>query len=597
MAYDRRTVIDYRRAAVALAALGAVSLSGCKDRVGDAMAVDRPPEPLLLAPGNGSTVAGARPEFRWAFVSWNEPVTYELEVDDSCLDGALAECSFASPEIRVGQLVRADFRPEEALDINADRPVGRRYFWRVRACSPRACSAWTRVRYVDVGRAAGDLNGDGLSDVVITAPLIDSGGDDRGSVFVYYGGADGVSSRRVTRLNGVIDGAAFGVAAAVTRDLDADGYADLLVGAAGAREQRGAVYVFHGSARGVSAVPRAVLSDPDGRPQDWFGQAVSGGGDIDGDGFADVVVGAGGADRGGRDWGAVFVFRGGRHGVAAEPDDTIDSPVPQDDDHFGFALDSSGDFNQDGYADLLAGGPGIDVAGQVIGRDRGAVYVFPGGPEGALAIPTARLQAPVPVDLDRFGYAVANAGDLDGDGFDDVAVGAPGADDAASDTGSVYVFRGGASGVAAVPGEVLRDPRAGPYERFGTSVAGVGDVNGDGLGDLLIGTSGPERGRGSVFHGGREGLSPMPRTVLHDPLGPGYNHFAESLAGAGDVDGDGRNDIVVGASGSDNGGTYRGSAVLYPGTADGVEARSPLRIDNPDTGRHDHFGHAVAGGR
>jgi hypothetical protein len=590
----------------ALVCAMAAGASGCSARDSAAASGDKPRTPIPLEPANASytgsartpALESARPAFIWTWVDHGDAeVTYELDVDDDCTPGNLQQCEFASPEIREVGLTRARYRPAIPLGISAELPFGRRYYWRVRACAGEACSAWSRVRYVEVGRIEGDFNGDGYSDIVITAPLIDLEGVDRGSAFVYYGGRDGVSADHVSRLddpqNG--DSSSFGVSAAIAGDVDADGYADLVIGAAGTREHRGIAYVFHGGPTGIESIPRIDVRDSKGQLGDWFGASVAGVSDVDGDGYADVLVGASGADRDGVDWGVTYLYRGTRDGITRKNVMRITSPLPRDYDHFGYSLAPAGDVNGDGYADLAIGSPGIDLAGMYNGVDRGAVYIFHGGPDGPSKIPGARLEAPVPLDFDRFGFAVGTAGDVNGDGFDDVIIGAPGVDSPQPDGGVAYVFAGTMFGVNPTPQTVLEDPRIEVFDRFGTSAASAGDVNRDGFDDVIIGTSGSERGRGLVFHGSREGIDPMPGAVLHDPLGEGYNHFADAVAGAGDINGDGFDDVIIGASGSDNGGVFRGSAVLYPGTPDGIDPNYPLRVDNPDTGEHDHFGHVVAG--
>lgn len=586
-----------------LAALAACSGDASRSADGP-----KPPTPLPLTPANGAYTGSphargldpARPLFTWAPVRVDASVTYELEVDDDCTPAGLQRCAFRSPSVRASVVDGSAWRPARPLPISDRAPVGRRYYWRVRACVDGACSAWSRVRYVEVGRTGGDLNGDGYSDVAVAAPLIDGprrADADRGAVFVYYGGPRGVGDGGELRIDAPDGGAgdAFGVALAIAGDVDADGYADLLAGAAGADEQRGAAYLFLGGPAGVGSEPDVRFTHDDGDSQDWFGSSVAGVGDVDGDGFPDIVIGASGVDRGGVDWGITFLYPGGPIGPRPWRVQEIVALEPRDFDHFGFAIARAGDVNSDGYDDIAIGSPGIDVAGDLRGVDRGAAYVFPGGPHGPSAIPLARLEAPVPLDHDRFGFAVSGAGDIDGDGYDDIAVGAPGADSALADGGAVYLFTGGPTGISGLPASVLEDPRARVFDRFGISLSAAGDVDADGYGDLVVGASGVDRGRGLVFHGGPEGASPIPRAVLHDPLGPGYNHFADAVAGAGDVDGDGYDDVLIGASGSDNGGTFRGSVVLYAGTAAGIDARYPVRMDNPDTGIHDHFGHDVAG--
>ena len=558
----------------------------------------RPGVPQMIAPASGSytgvSYGATRPTFVWAPVKDERAIAYEVQVDDSCKPGSIETCGFGSPAIDT-RTREASFRPDAPLPVGERQPVGLRYYFRVRACAGHLCSPWTRIRYVDVGRARGDFDGDGFSDIAVGAPLVDSGGRDRGAAFIYYGTPMGVG--RQTRLIDPLadDDAAFGVAVSVAGDVNADGYADLLIGAAGSSEARGRAYVFLGSAKGLQQVGLREIRLPGGEVDDWFGSAVSGAGDVDGDGYADVLVGASGKNRQGADWGVAYVFRGAPGGVRS--DDSVQLTVSSSSnyDHFGFTVAGAGDLDGDGYADVAVGSPGIDQAGDRTGTDRGAVYVFRGSAVGVLETAAQRLEAPVPLDFDRFGYAVAAAGDIDADGYEDLLIGAPGRDDPDFDGGTAYFYRGSADGVHEVPDRVLQDPRADILDRMGTSVSGAGDLNGDGFDDIVVGTAGANRGRALVYYGSREGIPPRPGLFVEDPLGPGYNEFASSVAGAGDVNADGVDDLVIGASGADNGGDFRGSIVLYAGTRNGLATAKPLRRDDPAGGERDHFGHVVTG--
>jgi len=563
----------------------------------------RPPLPRVVEPANGAYTGSVRargdnarrPLFAWDPVEFRGEVTYEIEVDDKCPPDAAHDCPFLWPAARASGLRANTWTPDAPLRVDSSRPVGRRYYWRVRACAGKACSPWSRVRHLEVGRTRGDLNGDGFSDVVVGAPLVDNAGSDQGSVFVYYGNDSGVGN--AARLDDPAghDDNTFGVAVAIAGDLNGDGYDDLLVGASGTNESRGRAYVYYGTRNGVGADPSTEMQKKHGSADDWFGAAVAGAGDVNGDGYDDVIIGASGSDRPGEDWGVAHLYMGGATGIRARKPVVLSAPRLHRYDHFGFAVTGAGDLNNDGYAEVVVGTPGLDMAGTEPGTDRGAVYIFHGSDVGVLDAGATRLEAPVPLDHDRFGWAVAAAGDVDGDGFGDLLVGAPGKDAPIDDGGTAYVYRGSRTGVQAVPSLLLENPSRDDYDRFGTSVTGAGDVNGDGIDDFAIGTSSSHRGRAFVYHGTRELSTLQPAAAVHDPLGGGFNDFAESVAGAGDLNGDGYDDLIIGASGSDNGGVFRGSVVLYPGTEAGIAADSPLRRDDPAKGTHDHFGHVVSG--
>jgi len=563
----------------------------------------RPPLPRVIAPANGAYTGSARarggsalrPQFAWAPAEFETPVTYDIEVDNKCLPAAVQDCPFLLPAAHASGLRATTWQPESELRASTDPPVGRRYYWRVRACAGQACSPWSRVRHLEVGRARGDLDGDGYSDIVVGAPLVDNAGSDQGSVFVYRGNDAGVGD--MTRLDDPagLDDSTFGVSVAIAGDINGDGFDDLIVGASGTSEARGRAYIYYGTKNGVGPDPSTELRKKHGAADDWFGAAVAGAGDVNGDGFDDVIIGASGSDRPGEDWGVAHVYVGSSKGIRSRDPVVLDAPALHSYDHFGFAVTGAGDLDNDGYDDVAVGTPGVDVAGTVRGTDRGAVYVFQGSAVGVVDTAATRLEAPVPMDYDRFGYAVAGAGDVDGDGYGDLLVGAPGKDSPVADGGTSYLYRGSAEGVRGEPSLLLENPSRDYFDRFGTSLSGAGDVNGDGIDDFVIGTSSSHRGRALVYHGTRELSALRPAVALLDPLGAGYNDFAESVAGAGDVNADGFDDLIIGASGSDNGGVFRGSVVIYPGSESGILAAFPLRRDDPVKGIHDHFGHVVSG--
>ena len=158
---------------------------------------------------------------------------------------------------------------------------------------------------------------------------------------------------------------------------------------------------------------------------------------------------------------------------------------------------TAGDVNGDGYADVLVTAPGSN-------GDLGELYLFLGGPGGLKAVPDQTLRAPAP-GLEFFGEGACPAGDVDGDGYDDVAV--SGRD--ARGRGRVYVYRGGPDGLANLPSWEIDG--LGQGDRFGWWVAPAGDLDGDGLADLAIGADASPAGAVSVVYGSqfRAALPPL----------------------------------------------------------------------------------------
>ncbi len=355
--------------------------------------------------------------------------------------------------------------------------------------------------------------------------------------------------------------------------------------------------MFLGSASGVASGSPASAAAQLESDQAWtdgdpgfspsFGNRVAGVGDVNGDGYADVMVAATEYDAPLVDEGAVFLFLGSASGIADGNPGTAAAQLrgAQAGAEFG-APAAAGDVNGDGFADVIIGAPGYSD-GETL---EGAAFVFLGSASGIASGSPASAATQLESNQAGgiFGFGVAGAGDVNGDGYADVLVGAPGYDAAHANEGSAFIYLGGASGIAsgsaATAAAQLVSDQADAL--FGWGVAGAGDVDGDGYADLIVSApfydSGQtDEGAAFVFLGGASGIaSGNPATAAaqletnqFEAAGLGITPFAfiaMPVAGAGDVNGDGFADVVMGASYyDDNGQTDEGAAFVFLGNTEG----------------------------
>jgi hypothetical protein len=369
----------------------------------------------------------------------------------------------------------------------------------------------------------GDVNDDGIADLAAGMPSHSATGPDAGGVVV-LSGADGSV---LHELLGDAAGDRLGASVGAAGDVDGDSVPDFIAGAPG------------NSAAGLHAGLARVYSGADGHTLrtflggaagDELGTAVSGASDVNGDGRADVIVGAQHADPGGTDSGAACVFSGADGSL-------LHTFVGLAHALAGKAVAGIDDVNGDGRGDLAVGFPGE-------GSGFGAARVFSGS-DGALLDTLAYGSS----TFSKFGSSLAAASDIDGDGIGDFIVGETGG------SGKVRVFSG-------ATGAVLLFLKPTYTWDFGASVANAGDVNGDGVGDILVGEpdvtfTGDEK-MGHVFvYSGRDGS-------LLWQLAGASNHdaFGTAVAGVGDRDGDGVAEIAIGVPGLDGTGNDVGGVVF-----------------------------------
>ena len=421
----------------------------------------------------------------------------------------------------------------------------------------------------------GDVNGDGYSDIGIAAHRFDLNGTDDGIICIYHGSAVGIAGAANPAPNAIINAFAYvtniGWSLAAAGDVNGDGYSDMITGdyrgnVAGGPSQAGCMLVFHGSAAGMSATPATVFAHAQANA--FYGRSVSCAGDVNADGYADVLIGATTFTNGQTSEGAGYLHLGSPSGIPAAF--TTRYEYNQTGSNMGECVSGAGDVNGDGVSDFLIG--------MKLYTGGGGALLYNGGPSNVAS--TASLTRASGLLGARMGSAIADAGDVNGDGFSDALVGAPEASNGQAGEGLVYLHYGSAAGLAPLPSLTLEANVAGA--RFGASVASAGDVNGDGYADVVVGAplSGGG-GRAYVHHGSAGGLSVLPALVLTGAAGA---EFGFSVFTAGDIDADGRADLIVGAPGI-------ATAFVHMGTVTGIDPVVTTVLAGPAGSR---FGAAVS---
>lgn len=488
------------------------------------------PTPRLRLPQNGRatgsvwTERALRPRFAWGAEA---AVTFELQVDDSCEAGSIQSCDFASPEWTSSGLSENEATPTMGLPVSTQAPVGRRYYWRVRSCTSAACSPWSPVRYVDVGRQQSDLDGDGFGDVVVS----DMGTIARqGRVLVAFGPSP--SGRKLVLKDDVAPetGDHFGQVAKVIGDVDADGFADLLVTAPQTREDvPGVAYVYFGSATfdDASSRTRLRLQAEPGASLDGTAAAA---GDIDADGRKDFVIDSPPAGP------RLFRSLGRTVSMASL---SIGQPGT-------WQQTSLGDVTGDGFADLL-------VVSATTGPSTARYDLLRGTAEG-LGDATLLYETLYPTPW----WSVV--ADVNGDGLSDIASAFNETPDTAGH--HIEVTWGAEKPLLDASPVTWAGGLTGPYATVGATIA-AGDVNGDGFEDSLTGiewhTS--DLAQANLYLGGM-GSRTAPDAVYSFNTGTVLYVLPGLPSAAGDVNGDGFDDVLVAEDWGSSAKLYLGAASL-----------------------------------
>ncbi len=418
----------------------------------------------------------------------------------------------------------------------------------------------------------GDVDGDGFDDVLIGALGDDGGGKDAGAAYLFHGPLPPESN--VAEADAVwrgLPGSALGLSVVGPGDVNGDGFGDVLIGAPradpmGKGPSIGAAYLFHGPFAGQIALEAAAATFLGEAPGDVAGHALFAG-DVTDDGVPDLGIGAHLSSPVGVRTGAAYVVHGPVTGVVSLAKADAAWFGAADEDEAAREALMGADLNGDGVGDLVVPVRLHDAGG----LDWGAVYVIFGPIAGTADLGAADVQITGEADMDFAGVAVSASGDLDGDGNTDLVIGATRTDAGAEDAGGAYVFFGPllagrrslSSADAAFLGEDVLD-------EAGVSATILGDRNGDGVDDLAVGAwfrdeTGEDAGVAYVIHGPVRGVHSLAQADLRLTGVAAGDRLGDGVVPAGDVDGDGLADLLVGGSYHDGTGIDAGAVYLWTG--------------------------------
>ena len=451
--------------------------------------------------------------------------------------------------------------------------------------------------YAGRSMSAGDVNGDGLADILATGRLSDVHGNHSGQAYVIFGKTSGSTVELSAIMNGTggfgmngesaEDYAGFSMGAG---DVNGDGLNDIILSAhqpnAGAvsSNRTGKAYVIFGKTTGTVVELSTVASGTGGYvingncALDHFGRSAAQAGDVNGDGLMDVIIGAMNADPNSlSEAGQCYVVFGKTSGTAIQASSVVAGTGGfaingiSASETIGRSVAGIGDVNGDGLADVVIGSRygdhnGITNAGQtfvVFGKTSGTAIQLSDVLAG-----TGGFVIDGGLSSDNMGSSVNSAGDFNGDGLNDILIGAHLADPNGASSGQAYVVYGKTSGSAVMVSDLTASGGSGlgfaingmcASDRMGLSVSTAGDVNGDGISDLIVGSytadpNGADSGQAYVIYGSSDLISPtvtLGTTGADTMTGTSSADYIISGAGNDTIDGGGGADVLSGGGGND----------------------------------------------
>lgn len=410
--------------------------------------------------------------------------------------------------------------------------------------------------------SAGDINGDGFKDIAIGVPYYQIEQNEVGAVFIYYGALNGlpVDPNLVITTNEV--SSRFGWSVDSAGDVNQDGFSDVLVGAIGCshpQKNEGCAYLYLGSDEGLSTSPAWSVEANFSYAN--LGYQVGMAGDVNGDTYSDFFVTAPGYSQGEPNEGKVFVYHGSSDVPGTLPNWQMEGN--NQNAAFGLSASTAGDVNGDHIDDFVVGAP--NYSGSLHGSGQVSVYL---GQATTGLRSLAYWTKEGSISEMHFGELVQPVGDLNGDGYGEIAISAVDDNRNETDEGAVYVFFGSSNSMNQQAGWIGESNQEDAH--YGISLRGAGDVNGDGIKDLLVGATGfdsaeTNTGKVYLYYGDNQGFGSNP--VWETEGNQTHSNFGYDLDFIGDVNGDGAEDFIIAAPQIDNAKVDEGMVSIYSGPA------------------------------
>ena len=365
-----------------------------------------------------------------------------------------------------------------------------------------------------------------------------------------------------------------------------------------------------GSVDSTVAINDDTTNGPSLNNNDEFGRAITSMGDLDGDGGTAMalVVGArlddAGSGSGQTNRGAVHIMfmntNGSVDSTVEINDNTSNGPNLKKNDNFGQSAANIGDLNDDGVDDLVVGAPSDNGAAHPSPKNRGAVHIMFMNTNGSVdsTVEIDDTSGPTISDGDRFGWSVANIGDLDGDNINDIAVGARADDNGGSNRGAVHIMfmnrNGSVDSTVEINSSTTNGPSLGNNDNFGKSVTSMGDLDGDGgtVKALAVGASTDETVHIIFMNtdGSVDSTVEINSSTTNGPTIEDGDQFGWSVVNMGDLDGDGVNDLAVGERADE---TVHIIFMNTDGSVDSTIEINSSTTNGPSLDNNDHFGESV----